>query len=95
MRRVIRLSEIADEPTPRHDTYSPDLMEQARSVLVSRNLRYDNATGTVYDDRLGWLSRFSNPADHVPHESITDVMRWEFRAYIANGASRLSRGFEA
>jgi hypothetical protein len=95
MRRVIRLSEIADEPTPRHDTYPPDLMEKARSVLVSRNLRFDNATGTVRDDRLGELERFSNPADHEPHESIADVMRWVFRRFIANGASRLSRGFEA
>jgi hypothetical protein len=95
MRRIIRIADLSHIPTPSHDTYSPAEMEAARVVMVARNLRFDNATGVLSDDRLGWLSRPSNPADHTPHECEADVMRWEFRACIANSASRVSRGYSA
>lgn len=93
--RVIHLRDTSHVPTPTHAEYSPAEMEAARAVHVARNLRFDNATGVLRDDRLGELSRLSNPADHTPHESLEDVMRWQFRACLANSCSRVRRGFDA
>jgi hypothetical protein len=42
MRRHIKLRELSHLPTPKSDTYSPDLMEQARAAQVAKNLRWDN-----------------------------------------------------
>lgn len=92
MRRHIRLADLADLPTPKRDHLPAALMEKARAVQVSRNLRWDNATGIVRDDLHGELERFSKASDHEPHETIDDVMEWEFSRYIANSASRLLRG---
>lgn len=92
--RIVTLASLAHLPTPKHDTYSPAQMEAARAVHVARGLRFDNATGILRDDRMGELSRFSNPADHVPAQTLEEVMRWQFRARLANSASRVARGFE-
>ena len=92
MQRHVYLKNLAHIPTPDHNDYGPELMRDARAALERDNLRYDNATGVVYD-KLGWLSRFSNPADHEPFASEHDVMRWVFRAHIANAASRKARGY--
>lgn len=95
LRGVISIRDLADVETPSHPTYSRAEMDAARALMVARNLRIDNRTGTVRDDRLGELSRFSNPADHTPYTSAEDVMRWAFRPYLANSASRVSRGYSA
>lgn len=94
--RYVRLRDLAHMPTAdaASHLYAPQIMEAARAALVARNLRYDNARGIIRDD-TGELSRFSNPSDHVPHETLADVMRWEFTPYINNAASRLFRGYPA
>ncbi len=94
MNRHIRLADCEHLPTPDHDKYSWSIMHQARVALVKRGLRYDNATGKLRDN-TGLLEEYVKPNDHVPHATLEDVMRWEFRRQIANSASRLSRGYSA
>lgn len=91
MKRFVRLADIGDVPTPRHDTYSPELMEKARVHHVARGLTFDNMTG-VLSDCDGWRARPSNPSDHEPMDDAGDVMRWHFRNELANSASRMTRG---
>lgn len=90
--RVVRLADLSDIPTPAHDEYTPAEMQAARAAMLETGLRYDNATGVI-SNRNGWLSRPSNPSDHEPMETLEEVMRWQFRAYIANAASRKRRGY--
>lgn len=92
MKRLIRLVDIPEIETPDHREYSRELLERGRAALVGRNLRYDNATGIIRDNS-GELERFKKQADHVPHNTEQDVMRWEFSRYINNAASRISRGY--
>ena len=94
MRRSIRLSDLAHIPTPPHRTYTAAEMEAARAAMCERGLRFDNATGVLFD-RNGWISRPSNPSDHTPHESEAELLRWAFGNNIANAASRVRRGFPA
>lgn len=92
MKRTIRLSDCAHLDCDGGD-YLPSHIAAARAALVKRNLRLDNATGTIRDCN-GELERFSRQPDHEPHTSLEDVMRWDFQRYIRNGASRIERGFE-
>jgi hypothetical protein len=92
MRRIIHLRDISDTPTPSHDQFPPALLAQGRAALEQRNLRYDNATGRIYD-ASGLLENLVNQSDHKPHDSVEEVMRWEFRRYINNSASRIQRGY--
>jgi hypothetical protein len=94
MRRHIKLSELSHIPTPKSDTYSAELMEQARTAQVKRNLRWDNTLGILRDDDIGLRARFVNQSDHEPHDNEEDVMQWVFASSIKNSASRISRGFE-
>lgn len=94
MKRTIWLRDLAHVPTPRHNEYSRDLMERARAAQVARGLRFDNATGKLFDNRDGEIERFVNPSDHVPAADVQEVMEWQFSRYIANSASRMSRGYE-
>lgn len=91
MKRFVRLADIGDVPTPRHDTYTPDLMERARVHHVARGLTFDNLKGVV-SDCDGWQERPSNPSDHVPVHDAEEVMAWYFKPYLANSASRMARG---
>ena len=93
MRRIIRLADLSHIPTPSYGNYTQAEMESARRVMVARNLRWDNARGMMFDDRWGNLSRYSNPSEFEPHTSEEDVMRWEFRCYIANSAGRVRGGY--
>jgi hypothetical protein len=92
MRRIIHLRDISDTPTPSHDQFPSTLLVQGRAALEQRNLRYDNATGRIYD-ASGLLENLTNQSEHKPHDSVEDVMRWEFRRYINNAASRIQRGY--
>jgi hypothetical protein len=94
MRRHINLSELSHIPTPKSDTYSPDLMERARAAQVQKDLRWDNVLGVLRDNDIGLRARFVNQSDHEPHENEEDVMQWVFASSIKNSASRISRGFE-
>jgi hypothetical protein len=67
-------------------------MRRARAALVARKLTWDNGRGTMRDGGK-IVEHFVRQSDHVPHASEEDVMLWEFRRYIANSASRISRGF--
>lgn len=92
MKRIIRLADLADikcEPA----RFPESLMKEARAALVKRNLRWDNSKGTMRTSE-GLIERFSNPSDHIPHNCVEDVMRWEFSRYINNSASRISRGYK-
>lgn len=103
MKRHIWLEDLAHLPTPRQEQldacFGAARVEHARNVLAAEGLRYDNATGIVrisgrlYGRYSGELERPSNPADHVPCRSHEEVMRWVFSRYIANGASRMMRGY--
>lgn len=96
MRRHIKLRDLAHIETPSFKSDFPKaLLTEARAVLEKRNLRFDNKTGIIRDDRCGELERPSNPRDHIPHQSEVDVMTWEFSRYIGNSASRLQRGYSA
>jgi hypothetical protein len=90
--RFVRLAEIGDIPTPRHDTYSPELMERARVHHVARGLTFDNKTGELRDC-TGNLSRLVRPSEHEPMQDVESVMRWHFRPLLANSASRMTRGY--
>lgn len=94
MKRHVHLRDLAHVATPLHDEYSVAEMESARAVHVARDLRWDNALGHKRDNRLGLLSRYVDQSDYRPHESDEDVMRWEFRAELANSASRVRQGYE-
>lgn len=93
MKRHIYLADMPHIETPSHKEYSRALLATARAALEAKRLRFDNATGIIRDNS-GELERFSNPADHVPAESLEEIMEWQFRRYINNSASRISRGYE-
>jgi len=95
MKRIIKLSDLNHIKTPTHEDYGSHVMDVARAALTSAGLRYDNKTGIVRDNKFGELERFCKQSDHVPMESEQEVMRWVFRRYISNAASRLTRGYEA
>ena len=94
LKRHIHLRDLSHVATPRSGGYSSYVLDKARSALVERDLRYDNSTGMIRDSS-GELERYVNQADFTPHETEEAVMRWEFKRYIYNSASRLERGFEA
>lgn len=93
MQRLIYLRDLEHVPTPPHKTYSPEQLERERVHLARKGLRYDNATGVVSIDGVGWIARPSSPSDHEPMETEADVLQWQFMNHIANSASRVARGF--
>lgn len=95
MRRFVRLADLSHIETPRHAEYSAALLSEARAAVEAVGLRYDNARGTVANNRSGVIERYVNPSDHVPLESEEDVMRWVFSRHINNAASRIKAGYPA
>jgi hypothetical protein len=97
MKRFIRLADIPHVPTPPHSEFPADVQARGRAALVARNLRYDNKRHRLYDNLHGGLcekyARIEDERNHKPHESLEDVMRWEFSRYINNSASRILRGY--
>jgi hypothetical protein len=71
--------------------YKTDSIIRAVEILAKDDLRVDNTTGTMYNNTIGWLEKFSNPADFEPFESIEDVCIWDFARNILNEAGRIER----
>ena len=68
--------------------------ERALAHNLKIDLRYDNATGKMRDNELGVICELSNPKEHVPHDNLEDVLRWQFWGWINNSISRIQRGLE-
>ena len=94
MQRYIKLADLDHIPTPDNGTFTPTQLAQGRAAMVAQKLRFDNATGKLFDNELGCCEQFSNPRDHVPAQSAEEVMRWQFSRYINNSASRIARGYK-
>jgi len=89
MKTILHLSEVSHLEMENR-RYSKKLTDQALARLVSRDLRWNNAKGTI-SDSSGLLERFVDSSCHVPHETPEEVFRWEFSRYINNEAFRISR----
>jgi hypothetical protein len=90
MRNVIHLSDCPAATIP-NDRYPSPLLDQARTVLATRGLRYDNRTGKI-SDNTGVIEEYVSPSDHVPLHTEEEVMRWNFSRHINNEAGRIVRG---
>lgn len=103
MNNVIKLSDCKELATkiaiernsrqPIGDHYfKEESIVAAVDVLCKRNLRLDNTTGTMYDNRFDdFLSKFVNPSEFIPFENIEDVCEWDFTRNILNEAGRIER----
>lgn len=96
MEQTIRLADLEHMPIKAFlaDSFTQNHIDAARRVLVARDLRYNLKTGITRDSR-GQLARYCHKSNIPVYESMEQVLEWEFRRYIRNGASRLSRGFKA
>lgn len=69
--------------------------DQAIAALIKRDLRFNTKTGTLRDNELGEVERYSNPRDYEPTSDPAVIMEWYFSRHINSSASRLSRRFNA
>lgn len=90
---VVRLADLGHIPTPASSNFDACAQALGREAQVHRKLRFDNATGILYD-KYGWVSRPSGYT-HEPFTSLEEVMQWAFMPRINNSTCRLSRGLEA
>lgn len=93
IRQSFRLADLPPDviATMRGD-YPADVFARAVADQVARGLRLDNRTGTLYRDGR-WISRFSDPDDHVPATDLDQVSH-AMRGTVRNSCSRIMRGFE-
>lgn len=95
LKGTIHLKDLADMATPDiAGNYTIGQIANARKTVESRDLRYCIETG-ITRDCTGELARYCNKSDVPIYDSLEDVMRWEFRGFIGNSASRVARGFSA
>lgn len=96
MKQTIRLADLENMPIKAFlaDSFTQVQIDAAREALVARDLRYNIKTG-ITRDNSGELARYCHKSDIPVYESMEQVLEWEFRCYVRNGASRLARGFEA
>lgn len=78
--------------------FTAEEIATARAKLAKRGLRFDNLTGHTRDNSgllaefrrymTGTLEQMEHPTKWVPHTSLEDVLKWEFRGTILNDANR-------
>ena len=69
-----------------------DVFDQAVAKHIKYDLRWDNKTGVMRDNRFGVLEKLVHQDEHIPCENIGEVIVWEFKRYVNNSISRLQRG---
>jgi hypothetical protein len=102
MKKIIKLLDCKDlaltiaiehnnrQPLGEH-YFKKESIIKATDDLCKYDLRLDNTTGTMYDNRFGVLSKFVNPSEFIPFENIEDVCKWDFTRNILNEAGRIER----
>ena len=93
MQRIVRLSDC-EGVTFTHREYGAELIREAIKAQLARGLRFDNRAGVTSTD-AGWISRYSTPSEFEPYADSESLALGEFRPWIMNSASRLSRGLAA
>jgi len=94
MKNIIWLKDMKEEKDPVNDKFDPELVRECRGILEKRGLRFSNKTGIIRDN-TGELERYTVQSEFEPHETLEEVMRWEFTRYIFNSCSRVLYGYKA
>lgn len=100
MKRHIWLRDIADsergiDRTGAAADIEKHYIEEARKALAKMGLRFDNKTGVTRNNRDGVISSYIVRSEFKPYATEAEVLRWEFRGWILNAASRVKRGLPA
>ena len=102
MKKIIKLSdckELALKIAIEHNNqqnlsehqFKTESIIKAVEILCNDNLRLNNTTGTMYNNKFGVLSKFVNTLEFIPFENIEDVCIWDFTRNILNEAGRIER----
>ncbi len=75
-----------------HD-YSLELIDQAISIHLSDDLRYNLTSGQTRNNSIGVISEFVNKSDIPVYESDSDAAEWAFCGMIRNTANMIKNGF--
>lgn len=109
MQRIIRLRDFSEYTTEQleaeyrqlvssHVSYKLDIIDRARKVMESRDIRFNVSTGATRDNHLGSLGQYVGYSEHRPTvEKLSDleVCLWELWPFVRNSASRISSGYAA
>ncbi len=101
MRSIIKLSEckeLALKMALQHNKeksycdfiITDESIIKAVELLAKDNYRYDNTTGKAFDNG-GTVSKYTNYNPEEKHNTVEDVIIWEFIRVILNQAQRMIR----